>query len=267
MNAGPSFWESRLDRFGHTGWSDKEIYAYDQKERLKLVEESIARISPEPGDALDFGCGTGDFSRILLSHGFTVCGYDPFVEPKISSSGFRHAKSYDDLQLKPGSVDLCISITVLDHIIDQSRIIEALSIIRRCLSQHGVLLMLEYALDDASDRERHHLKNNYQSFRTLDEWTTLLERTGFQIASAQPFPHPLMSPSQGFAAYARSLPLRVRRKLGFIRSLQGVLDAWMDWIAQRQVRRSPSWMVATSPLKLMICHPSNSIKTESAIHA
>ena len=106
---GGSFWTERLHARGHTGWADRFIYAYDQLERLGIVSLALAR--PEfrgVRTAIDFGCGTGDFSRLLLSRGYRTCGVDPFVEPAIASPDFHHARDIADIGFEPGSVDLLL---------------------------------------------------------------------------------------------------------------------------------------------------------------
>src|SRR5712691_8684489 len=106
MTSGHSFWSQRLHVHGHTGWSDPTIYAYDQLERLRLVEAAISKTQVVRGRALDFGSGTGDFSRLLLRMGFEVCSYDPFVTPRIRSPRFTHACTYERIPCQDHSADL-----------------------------------------------------------------------------------------------------------------------------------------------------------------
>jgi hypothetical protein len=68
------FWQTRYAKHGHTGWSDSAIYAYDQLERLAIVGSAIERLGNGPETALDYGCGSGDFSPLLLRSGLRVWG-------------------------------------------------------------------------------------------------------------------------------------------------------------------------------------------------
>src|SRR5215472_683344 len=142
-----SYWQDRFRGLGHTGWADPVIYSYDQPERLAIVEAALSRWSANRGVALDFGCGTGDFSRLLLRLGYTVCGYDPYVQPQLSSRGFTYATSYEDISIKEHSATLVLSVTALDHILEEHAFLEAIISIRRLLRQTGVFICLEYALD------------------------------------------------------------------------------------------------------------------------
>ena len=106
-----TFWSGRLICHGHTGWSDPVVYAYDQLERLEIIKSVVSKNKFKNGVALDFGCGTGDFSKLLLKMGFSVCGYDPFVKPSIGSSKFTYASTYTQIPFQDPVVDLVITIT------------------------------------------------------------------------------------------------------------------------------------------------------------
>lgn len=154
MNERTDFWKQRLIKHGHTGWADPAIYVYDQQERLALVEAVINKLSIQCGNALDFGCGTGDFTKLLLSKGFSVCGYDPYVRPAINSPRFSYTDSLQQIHLTECSKDLALSVTTLDHILDERELLDALSIIRACVKPDASFIMLEYALDSEADRKK-----------------------------------------------------------------------------------------------------------------
>ena len=69
LDLNKEYWENRTKEKGHTGWSDPIIYSYDQKIRLNTVKYILKSLSIRGGSALDYGCGTGDFS-VLLSKFF-----------------------------------------------------------------------------------------------------------------------------------------------------------------------------------------------------
>jgi SAM-dependent methyltransferase len=247
------FWAERVARAGHPGWNDPVIYAYDQIERLKLIEAMVSA-SFSPGScALDFGCGNGDFSRLLLRLGFKVFGYDPFIKPSLRDKNFTYANSYAGLS-QLSDIDLALSITTLDHILARENARDALVKIRHTLREGGRLYMLEYALDSSTDRETFDLKSDYQSFRTLEDWKDLLESTGFHILSIQSGSHPTLNPSPGYRKYARTLLARFRWRFPRLPLGRAWYDRLLTWRAAEIVRRGllPPTPEARSPLKLVI---------------
>lgn len=180
-----SFWTGRLEKFGHTGWADKIIYTFDQPVRLEIIGEIISSLGVRNGVALDFGCGIGDFSKLLLSKGFKVCGYDPFVQPKILTDGFDYASAYNEIPYGEESFDLVLTVTTLAHILTEAALKVALTEIGSRTKRSGNLYFTEYALDSESDRSKDAFKSDYQVFRTVAEWEEV-----FNGCSLQHFPYP-----------------------------------------------------------------------------
>lgn len=247
------FWTKRHKSLGHTGWNDPVIYAYDQIERLAIISAHIERLAPEPMTALDFGCGTGDFSQLLLNKGFTVLGYDPYVEPKISYPGFEYSSELPLIDSRTGDhkFGLILCVTVLDHILDDEEFQASLAFFRTRISERGFLLMIEYAVNASFNQT-----TKFQAFRTLDLWQNYLIKTGWHIESIKSIPHPTASPSTGFLHYRKSLPVRVISKVlkyfGLTTKLQPILQKYAD----ANFARYGIGDVDPSPLKLMLCYPT-----------
>lgn len=250
-----SYWIERYLAFGHTGWRDPIIYAYDQEERLALIRRVI------PGGsagriAFDFGCGTGDFSRLLLADGFIVHGMDPYVKPRIRSPSFFYASTIEEIKLSLSEVDFVLCVTTLDHILSLSDLGRVLRMIHMLLKKDGVMVMLEYALDS----ELHGLKcglqtNEYQSFRTTSDYTDLLRTAGLTITSISNAPSPALNPSAGYSAYTRSRLVRAYRKLPRRLASRRCLHRILRWHAKSFVSPIPiqTEPEAPSPMKLMCC--------------
>jgi SAM-dependent methyltransferase len=252
-----SYWQDRFGGLGHTGWADPVIYSYDQPERLAILEAALLRWSANRGEALDFGCGTGDFCRLLLRLGYTVCGYDPYVQPQLSARGFTYASSYEDISIKEHSATLVLSVTTLDHILEDHAFLKAITLIRRLLCQTGVFIFLEYALEPATDRAAFGLGRNYQSLRTLTDWRISLERAGFRISNVVPAPHPVLNPSPGYLAYTQARIVRLRGVCGSVPLVRSWFNPLLRRAAEKMIRGFPPTMqsAAESPLKLFLCVP------------
>ena len=229
-------WRARLRRCGHTGWNDPVVYAWDQPERLRLVERVVRELDLEPEAciALDFGCGVGDFSRMLLRLGFRVIGHDPVARPAIAHPRFHFEPV---LESRPRSVDLVLSVTVLDHVLDEARLRATLAALRERLRPGGFLVLLEYSLGGDFLNEPTLRANAHQAFRSRESWRALLASAGFRCQRELPAPHPELAPSPGYARFARDPAVRAVSRLGLAGSRLG--RALLDRRARRLAPRGP----------------------------
>jgi SAM-dependent methyltransferase len=252
-----AFWNERLRLHGHTGWSDPVIYIFDQQERLSLIRHVLGKETVKHGAALDFGCGTGDFSRLLISCGFKVCGYDPYVRPKIKTNEFNYAANFEQIINGVGSLDLAISITTLDHILEKNEVQHAFAFIHKYLKPNGIFYMLEYALDSETDRDTFAFRNDYMSFRTLSQWKDLLSQTSFRVLDIRSVSHPGFSSSAGYATYIRHPLVQFRRRFSHLPFVPLWCDPLLRRYAQTLIKAFPPWIQsgASSPLKLIRCIP------------
>jgi len=70
------FWNNRIRKYGHTGWADSLIYAYDQQARLIAIGEILNSLTCNKSVALDFGTGSGDFANLLSKQFDKVIAFD-----------------------------------------------------------------------------------------------------------------------------------------------------------------------------------------------
>lgn len=182
-----NFWRERFKTNGHTGWGSRKIYLFDQWCRLQRLVDYLEDNKIRPGKALDFGCGSGDFSRLLIERGWEVVAYDPFVLPKVTHPRLLAVQEVGAIE-ELGPYDFVISVTALDHCLEDDEFLERLSGIGRSLKKSGTFFFIEYA----SDLPRE--KSTYQSFRTLDRWIKVMQGTDLQIRNVIPYFHPKEAP-------------------------------------------------------------------------
>jgi len=246
------FWSQRYRAMGHTGWSDPIIYSYDQIERLANVESVIENLNIKPNHIFDFGCGTGDFSRMLLNKGFKVYGYDPHVNPRLLNPKFFYIEQHDQIDdFIKEPVGLILSVTVLDHILDDEEFYDELVYLRTKIAKTGFLLCLEYALDEGAIQK----KSSYQAFRTMDQWKTHLAISGWQIFNVIPIAHPSTAPSIGFSNYQKSILILLLKMIAQRRHFRKTLLPILKYKAQSVFQHYGIGNIEKSPLKLIICKP------------
>jgi len=256
--AGVDFWTERVRRYGHTGWCDPVIYDFEQRARLYTVARRLATYAGQKDVALDFGTGTGDFARLLACHYRRVVAFDPCVEvvdlarrkhAGVANIEFRQAPSVAQLDLADEGLDLILSVTVLDHILDDSELDETLARLARKLKPGGRLLALEYAVNaDESAALALRKGNAYQRFSPLGEWRERLGRHGLSVERLTSFHDPYHNPAPSWERYRKSLVRRAAHRLGW-RAVEGLCAQLLilslrdlEWAGERP-----------SLLKLMDC--------------
>lgn len=247
-----NIWKDRLQEYGHTGWSDPFIYVYDQLERLKTVSDSIDKADINPVKALDFGCGTGDFTRMLIKKGFRVDGHDPYVNPKIKDQQFTYISDDEFANGQPEKYGLIISITVLAHILDRKDIISVLEQMRKQIVSNGKLFILEYAIDEGQEFVN---RSKIQVIRKSVEWKELFKLTGWEIENIEPISYPIGSPSQGYLHFNKQFLVRGLKMLIFKTKIKFPFLSMLKFLANQTVNKYHAVKIDSSPLKLMQCKP------------
>jgi len=103
-------------------------------------------LGPKPGETLlDIGCGTGYFTRHFAAEGFQVTGIDP--DQRMLEFAYAHrtaAESYvladaRSLPFPDGAFDLCVSVTALCFIGEESRALAEMQRVARRRFAVGLL--------------------------------------------------------------------------------------------------------------------------------
>jgi len=209
------FWNNRALKYGHTGWNNPIIYAYDQSARLKAIEKIITSLNCKKELALDFGSGTGDFAKLLAKRFKSVIAFDiskvvlNIAQDKYgqySNIKFLHANSITNVMLDDGSLNLILSVTVLDHILDDEELSRTLLYFHQKLYNNGYVVALEYAPSTKRN------STEYQRFSTFDEWVLLFYKYGFSLESYYGFYHPKESSCKSYFLYINNWKVKLLRR-------------------------------------------------------
>jgi 2-polyprenyl-3-methyl-5-hydroxy-6-metoxy-1,4-benzoquinol methylase len=186
----PYDWDSQYESHGHTGYADNRLYRYDQPLRMRFVRSSIRRVVGKlstPKFSLDIGSGSGDVMAELHATNLNVQGVD-ISHSAVESANRRFQNDPDvtaeliDLQSwrpKEEHFDLITSITVLQHI-DDLALPTVLENLRKALTQHGRMLVLEIAPNSATTPAA---KLNGVIERSSTRWETIFVDAKFEIMS------------------------------------------------------------------------------------
>ena len=238
------FWRDRFAAHGHTGWFDPRIYAFDQWCRLGVVSQWLEDQAFSGKLALDFGAGSGDFSRLLIDRGWRVASYDKHVSPT-----FQHRKlqTVSSLGVVAGFApyDLIVSITVLDHIMDDTEFCRQLVDFRNWLKPDARFFFLEYSSAVAR------LPSSYQAFRTIKTWENAFTAAKLRLEAIEPFFHPDEAPVPAWASYSASLIARGHGRLRQLRVPLALTRPLLAQAAKTALRRHPYSAPATSPIHIL----------------
>lgn len=204
------FWDDRVDKFGHTGWADFATYYYDQNLRLNAIENIIVTSGVKCKTALDYGCGTGEFSKKISKY----C--DKVIATDISDKVIEVAKSENkknnivyltlDNRIFNSEYDLILSITVLQHILDNNELLELIEKFKTSLSPCGSIVVLE-SFSNADTN------SGYMKLRKVDDLIVLFQGAGLKLESLSEFYHPSYMPTELYDKYRRNIFTKLLNKL------------------------------------------------------
>ena len=211
------YWDDRALRHGHTGWSDWLIYEFDQLAREKAIRGVLSKIGAtrRKTKAIDLGTGTGDFARVLAGTYSQVVAVDISekvleiarrISVRAKNIRFVHpdALSTEDTQ----DADLVLSVTVLNHIMDDATLHATIERLGGSLAADGYFIALEYCASKPA------LGNSYQRSLTFEEWKTIFAGCGLTLHDCYGFYHPNLDRCRSFDRYRESFIVRLLRRVG-----------------------------------------------------
>lgn len=110
----------------------------------KRMAAALSAVGPGPKRVLDFGCGTGAGSKLLIAAGHTVTGVDAsesgiqLARAQVPSGTFHHLDDESDLPFENATFDACVCTEVIEHLLDVRGF---LSEMHRVLVPGGILFI------------------------------------------------------------------------------------------------------------------------------
>ncbi|HEX6063913.1 MAG TPA: class I SAM-dependent methyltransferase [Longimicrobiales bacterium] len=221
-----AFWDHAVAVKGHTGYADRLRHDYDQVLRLRTVAGVLDRVWPQGltgRNALDIGCGVGDFVALLRSRGAAVTAID--ISPEVIAAARRRFAGAHDVTWLVGTIgaadlpadtfDVITSITVLQHVVDNEEFIKSLVLLRRCLRPQGRLIVLELAPPRASHVDVTDADGFvYLRERPPAEWEAAFARAGLRVVETPVFPQLGIALLRGLSVVVTRLTSRRRAGTG-----------------------------------------------------
>ena len=180
-----SFWDNRFIEFNKlsSGYTDEIIQKFDNQIRWKSF---IREVKLNKADKiLDIGCNYGFWSIKLAKLGMDITGID-IISKAIEIAKKNAAKEslkisfktmkVEDIDFKPNSFDKIISITVMQHILNDNLFKKTLHRFNSQLKYNGLLILMESA---SNKPKKEYL--NYKRERTLKSHIDLCKEAGFKL--------------------------------------------------------------------------------------
>lgn len=189
------FWNEQCKKHGHTGWSDKLAYKYDQPLRLRAIDKALSRLKIDGNiHALDIGCGSGDIVALLQKRGFNVTGIDIGKEViKLAKERFSGDANVEllcgrieNMDFSKNSFDLVTSVTVLQHITNEESVLTAVKKIVDAVKGGGHLLIFESAPYKAAPKPRSNA--DFMVVRERGKWIDMFEKEGCALVYESSYP-------------------------------------------------------------------------------
>lgn len=201
---------------------------YADWSQRRAVESLLGRVGPLRGvRALDVGCGTGRWSRLLAARGADVLGVDRsrsmVAEARRRSPALDvREMSVTRLELEHDTFDLAVAVTVVQHLDPDAQAL-AVAEIARVVRPGGFVL----AVDRAGPPTR--FSAEHGTFpRTPSGWEALWRAAGCELVASrgQEFSYPLALASLGRRVPAADVGRTTRRGgRGWRRHALGLLVA------------------------------------------
>lgn len=175
----------------HSGTSKgliNQLYLLARKYTLHWKANLIKKYSKK-GTVLDYGCGTGDYLKKMIQHGYSVLGVEPSEKARAKALAKTGVPIYETLTLvDPAKTQIITMWHVLEHIPNLNDILQLL---HHLINNDGTLFI---AVPNYESPDANHYQNYWGGYdvpRHLWHFnkksiTHLLENNGFKLQHVLP---------------------------------------------------------------------------------
>lgn len=218
LNESKEYWDKRFNDFGKfsSGYTDKMIHQFDDKIRWSSF---LKEVKINKGDkVLDVGCNYGEWSLRLARLGAEVIGIDIISEAiKMAKKNAQtqslnasfQEMSLDQINFKNNSFDKIISITVMQHILDDQSYKSSIKKMFNQLKKNGELILIESASNYKIDENQKHKRE-----RIFDKQINFLQEAGFKLHKTRGVNH--LSSKCFYLLEKIPVSVFIKRKIQFI---------------------------------------------------
>jgi 2-polyprenyl-3-methyl-5-hydroxy-6-metoxy-1,4-benzoquinol methylase len=168
---------SVLDPNDTSGKKNKYITCLRNRAILDALDKT-----PQLSKILDFGCGSGNLSRVLDKEGYCIVGVDVSIDilqhtkdHKFNNGGLFLQYDGRQLPISPNSFDVCVTYAVLGHFIDSTKLRLISKEILRVLKPGGKVVLVEQTCRKSVIKSK-----NWKIIRPAKEYEQILSESGFR---------------------------------------------------------------------------------------
>lgn len=166
-----------------------KIYLIARNITLRLKYKLVMDYCPQPGNILDFGCGTGEFLKFMKRKNWNVTGIEPNETARQKANQLLEIEvSKDLMEIKDSRVNVITLWHVLEHVHDLNNTLHQ---IKSLLLPNGHLII---AVPNPNSHDSKHYENHWAAYDvprhlwhfTESTMTALMNKNGLKVVNVRP---------------------------------------------------------------------------------
>jgi len=214
------FWNSLTMKNKTTGYSDYSVYYFDQLMRIKCLEIILLKLNLLNKNLIlfDYGCGTGEISSYLSNYFKKIIAFDISNEVIKLATKFNNKDNitYSDKPPKEQSINVVVSITVLQHMTNEEIdfLLNSL-VVDNSVPNGSYFIMLEQFINNKYDLPK--LSHIY--YRNIEEWSSVFLKHNWHLEEQNNFYNPYLNKTESYNIYEKRIIVykyiyKLLRKIG-----------------------------------------------------